>query len=185
MKTNDGNVMLVNMQDQDLGLYPKLAAHKEGLLHRAFSIFIFNSSGQLLLQKRADCKYHSPGLWTNTCCSHPLVKSNIESEARKRLEEEMGFTCSITFCFKFIYNTPIECLIEHELDYVYIGIYDGIINPNLAEVTEYKYVSLEVLEKDLREKSQSFTEWFKICYPETIKYYFRLYRTSLLKHKDV
>ncbi len=159
-------VMLVDEQDGDLGLYPKLLAHQEGLLHRAFSVFIFNSKRQLLLQKRADNKYHSAKLWSNTCCSHPLLKQEIEKEAQKRLEEEMGFTCPITFCFSFIYKVPIDELIEYELDYVYAGVYDGLVFPNREEVSDYRYVSFDVLDKELKENPELYTTWFKICFSQ-------------------
>ena len=171
MAADDKQVMLVDEEDRDLGLYPKLLAHQEGVLHRAFSVFVFNSKRQLLLQKRADTKYHSPKLWSNTCCSHPLLKQNIEKEAQKRLEEEMGFTCPVSFCFKFIYKVQIDELIEYEMDHVYVGFYDGLVLPHEEEVSDYKYISLDELDKDLKQHPELYTAWFKICYSQLKDYY--------------
>lgn len=171
MKKIEEQVMLVNTEDEDVKLFPKLAAHEQGLLHRAYSVFVFNLKDELLLQRRAISKYHSPGLWTNTCCSHPLLKQNIVIEAEKRLMEEMGFTCKLTFGFKFIYKAEFGNLTEHELDYVLIGNYDKapVINP--AEVMAYKYLSLANIKKEIIESPESYTEWFKICFKTLEEHY--------------
>lgn len=165
-------VILVNKFDEPQGSMEKMEAHQKGLLHRAFSIFIFNSKNELLLQQRAKDKYHSAGLWTNTCCSHPrLGESNIEA-AKRRLREEMGMECVLTEVFSFIYNAPLENgLIENEFDYVFFGISDDlpIVNPN--EVQCYRYVNLKVLQNDINKQPQLYTSWLKICLNEVVEDY--------------
>ncbi len=158
-------VILVNNKDQEIGIMEKLEAHQKGLLHRAFSIFIFNSKGELLLQKRALHKYHSPGLWTNTCCSHPKPKeTNIEA-ANRRLKEEMGLQTDLTHAFHFIYRVEFDNgLTEYELDHVFYAYSDEIPKINPDEVHEYKYISNDELEKDMDLNPGIYTEWFKLCY---------------------
>ena len=159
-------MVLVNEADQELGTMDKLAVHEKGLLHRAFSIFIFNSSGQLLLQQRALGKYHSGGLWTNTCCSHPRPGEAVEAAARRRLLEEMGFTVPLEKAFTFVYRADFDNgLTEHELDHVFVGEYCGLVTPDPAEVNEYCYQDLEVIETSLREQPDRYTAWFHLAFP--------------------
>lgn len=163
-------VILVDEDDNQLGLMEKMEAHEKGLLHRAFSVFLFNSKGEMLLQQRAFSKYHSGGLWTNTCCSHPRDKEKTIAAAHRRLEEEMGFDCEIEKAFHFTYKSALDNdLTEHELDHVFIGQYEGEIKPNPEEVESYKYISISELTKDVAENSDSYTEWFKICLEEVLK----------------
>jgi isopentenyl-diphosphate delta-isomerase len=158
-------VILVDEQDNELGLMEKIQAHREGKLHRALSIFVFNSKKQMLLQKRANGKYHSAGLWTNTCCSHPRKNETVENAATRRLQEEMGMSCELNYQFNFIYQAPLENnLIEHELDYVYTGFSDDVPIPNIEEVSEYRYTSIQEIEKDLKLYPQNYTVWFKLIF---------------------
>lgn len=156
-------VILVNSKDEPIGTMEKLKAHEEGLLHRAFSVFIFNSKGQLLLQRRALHKYHSAGLWTNTCCSHPRPGESTLEAANRRLKEEMGIDCELKHEMEFIYKAPFDNgLIEHEYDHVFIGHTDFIptINPN--EVAEFKYIEVAPLRRDIHNNPHEYTAWFKI-----------------------
>lgn len=162
-------VILVDEKDTQLGLMEKMEAHEKGLLHRAFSVFLFNSKGEMLLQQRALSKYHSGGLWTNACCSHPRNKEETIAAAHRRLEEEMGFNCKIEKAFHFIYKSTLDNnLTEHELDHVFIGQYEGIITPNPDEVENYKYIAVPDLEEDIKNNPQNYTEWFKICLQEVL-----------------
>ncbi len=157
-------VVLVNKNNEVLGYMEKLEAHKKGLLHRAFSVFIFNSDNELLLQKRSKIKYHSGGLWTNTCCSHPKKNESFFEAANKRLHEEMGMYCDLKEAFRFIYKSELDNdLIEHELDVVFIGFSDKkpIINKN--EVEDFKYVSISQLQLDIKNDSDIFSKWIIIC----------------------
>jgi isopentenyl-diphosphate delta-isomerase len=166
----NSNVVLVNEHDDEVGLMPKLEAHEKGLLHRAFSVFVFNSDGNLLLQKRADSKYHSAGLWSNTCCSHPYPGEEVMAGATRRLKEEMGFTADLKFIYSFIYKAALEnSLTEHELDHVFFAISDLKPVPNPEEVSDYKYVSPRALAKDLKTNPGAYTEWLKICFSELIE----------------
>lgn len=161
------NVILVNEQDIAIGEMEKIEAHEKALLHRAFSIFVFNSNGDMLLHRRAAGKYHSPGLWTNTCCSHPQPGEEIEASALKRLQEEMGFTTPLRRAFTFIYKAAFDNgLTEHELDHVFIGRYDGVVAPNPEEVGDYKYEKLQQIKEQVTAEPQQFTEWFKIALPK-------------------
>jgi isopentenyl-diphosphate delta-isomerase len=158
-------VVLVDEQDNELGTMEKMQAHKEGKLHRAVSVFIFNSKQELLLQKRADEKYHSAGLWTNTCCSHPRSDEAPEVAAHRRLKEEMGLDCTLKFAFTFIYEAHLDNnLTEHEFDYVYTGVTDNLPKLNPAEVADWKYISVNELDTDIKQHPYKYTEWFKICY---------------------
>lgn len=162
-------VVLVDKDDNQLGLMEKMEAHEKGLLHRAFSVFLFNSKGEMLLQQRAISKYHSGGLWTNTCCSHPRDGEKTIDAAHRRLEEEMGFDCDIEKAFHFIYKSELDNdLTEHELDHVFMGEYEGEIKPNPDEVESYKYISIPDLVKDVEENPADYTEWFKICLEEVL-----------------
>jgi len=164
-------VILVDEKDQVIGYMEKIQAHKEALLHRAFSIFIFNSKKELLLQQRAEHKYHSGNLWTNTCCSHPRKGETIPQAADRRLEEEMGMRCSLEKVYSFIYKSPYENgLTEHELDHVLIGYSDELPKINLEEVKDYVYKDLETLAKEIEETPNLYTSWFKITFPTLQKY---------------
>jgi len=156
-------VILVDENDNELGVMEKMQAHQKALLHRAFSIFIFNTKGELLLQRRALTKYHSPGLWTNTCCSHPRPTEQTIDAAMRRLQEEMGFTCELKLKFNFTYKALLDQgLTEHELDHVYFGNYEGEIKINKEEVAEWKYMSLNEITNDILKKPNDYTVWFKI-----------------------
>lgn len=160
-------VILVDEQDQPIGLMEKQAAHVEPHLHRAFSVFIFNSKGELLLQQRALSKYHSPGLWTNTCCSHPRDGETVLQAASRRLMEEMGLQCELREVYTFIYKAPVgEGLTEHEFDHVFIGQSDNIPKINREEVESWKYMRIDALKTDLRLHPECYTEWFKITFEE-------------------
>lgn len=169
MKTNQ--VILVDEHDVPKGTMEKMEAHKKGELHRAFSIFIFNSEKKLLLQKRALHKYHSGGLWTNTCCSHPEPEKNLIASAQKRLIEEMGFDCVLEQVFNIIYKAELNNnLIEHELDHVFIGHYNEIPKINKEEVSEWKYMPTNEIQQSLKQNPELYTAWFKIIFPKVIEF---------------
>lgn len=161
------NVILVNDKDEQIGLMPKMEAHQKGLLHRAFSVFILNNNNELMLQQRAAHKYHSPLLWTNTCCSHQREgESNIEA-GKRRLLEEMGFTTSIQELFGFIYKAPFDNgLTEHEFDYVLIGKYNNVPNINPDEVESWKWMPIEDVKNDITLQPDQYTIWFKIIFQQ-------------------
>ena len=166
------NVILVDKDDKPLGLMEKMEAHKKAVMHRAFSVFIFNEEGKLMLQQRALHKYHSPGLWTNTVCSHPRNGETTEEAAHRRIVEEMGFDCSFEEAFSFIYKAEVgQGLIEHEFDHVFIGVskLQPKINPD--EVATWKYVDLQWLEDDVANNSKDYTEWFKIALERVLKHF--------------
>lgn len=156
-------VILVDENDQPTGIMPKLQAHERGALHRAFSIFIFDSAGRLLLQKRAAGKYHSGGLWTNTCCSHPAPGEDILDAALNRLFLEMGLKAKLTYLLKFTYKSAYSNrLTEHEIDHIFIGRSDErpVINPE--EVSDFKYMSVPEIRRDIRLSPDKYTSWFRI-----------------------
>ena len=160
-------VVLVDENDNELGVMEKMEAHQKGLLHRAFSVFVFNQKGEMLLQQRAIRKYHSGGLWTNACCSHPRKGESALDAAHRRLKEEMGFETPLTKAFNFTYKADfINGLTEHEFDHVFVGYYDGKIEPNFEEVESYAYRSLDRLDHGIKEYPEFFTEWFLIAYPK-------------------
>ena len=160
-------MILVNEIDEEIGTIEKMEAHQKGLLHRAFSIFIFNSKGELLLQKRAPGKYHNGGLWTNTCCSHPFPGEDVLTAANRRLLEEMGFATLLTPAFNFTYYAAFaNGLTEHEYDYVFTGTYDGKIKINKSEVSDYCFKTVHDIETSLQMQPQKYTEWFKIALPQ-------------------
>lgn len=163
-------VILVNKNDQQIGLMEKIEAHEKALLHRAFSVFIFNEKGELMLQQRAATKYHSPLLWTNTCCSHQRDgESNVEA-GRRRLQEEMGFTTDLQEVFSFIYKAPFDNgLTEHELDHVMVGRFDDKPEINKDEVEDYKWMLLKDVKLDIENNPENYTEWFKIIFKESYK----------------
>ena len=160
-------VILVSEVDEQLGLMAKMEAHEKGVLHRAFSVFVFNKKGELLLQQRALDKYHSPGLWTNTCCSHQRDgESNIEA-GKRRLQEEMGFNCDLKELFWFVYKASFDNgLTEHELDHVMIGHYEDDPVVNLEEAAAFKWMPMEDVKKDMQVQPELYTEWFKIIFNE-------------------
>lgn len=167
MSSEEQHVILVNDLDEPIGTMEKMEAHLTPHLHRAFSIFIFNNKGQMLLQQRALNKYHSGGLWTNTCCSHPYPGESTEQAAIRRLQEEMGFETPMTKAFSFIYQASFDNgLTEYEYDHVFIGAYDGAVNPNKDEVHSYCYKSFDEIRNDLQQTPEKYTEWFKIALPQ-------------------
>jgi isopentenyl-diphosphate Delta-isomerase len=157
------SVILVDAEDNVIGTMEKLEAHQRGLLHRAFSILLFNSKGELLLQKRSAFKYHSAGLWTNTCCSHPLPGESIEEATRRKLKQEMGIDLQPDFAYKFIYRAVLDNgLTEHELDYVFVGQFDGTPVLNKDEVADWKFADLNFLREDVQHHPLQYTAWFKL-----------------------
>lgn len=164
-------VVLVDEQDIQIGLMEKQAAHIDPHLHRAFSIFIFNSKGELLMQQRALSKYHSPGLWTNTCCSHPRDGEELEEATSRRLWEEMGIRCKMHEVYSFIYKAYVgQGLTEHEFDHVWIGQSDDTPQINHDEVESWKYVNLKDLKEDILLHPELYTEWFKITFEEMMEH---------------
>ncbi|WBV52689.1 isopentenyl-diphosphate Delta-isomerase [Chryseobacterium gambrini] len=160
-------VVLVNPEDKVLGLMEKQQAHINGLLHRAFSVFLFNSSGEMLLQKRASGKYHSPLKWTNAVCSHPRSEETYLEGAKRRVKEELGIDVELSEKFNFIYKADVgNGLWEHELDHVFTGTFEGEFYLNKDEVEEVRYISLENLNNEISESPDHFTEWFKIILEE-------------------
>jgi len=157
-------VVLVDEQDNAIGTMEKQQAHVEGVLHRAFSIFIFNSDKKLLLQKRASSKYHCGGMWTNTCCSHPRETENTIDAAHRRLQEEMGMQCELKPIFSFVYKAEFENgLTEHEFDHVFFGESNQTPTLNLEEVEDFRYVGMEELQIEINENPAHFTPWFLIA----------------------
>ncbi len=158
-------VILVDENDQQVGLMPKMEAHEKALLHRAFSVFVFNDKKELMLQRRALDKYHSPGLWTNTCCSHQREgETNIEA-GKRRLQEEMGFSVPLEESISFIYKAPFDNgLTEHEFDHILLGEFNDtpVLNPD--EVSEWKWMTLPNVKQDMQDNPQLYTEWFKIIF---------------------
>ncbi|MDI6034121.1 isopentenyl-diphosphate Delta-isomerase [Flavobacterium sp. LB2P84] len=161
------NVILVNENDEQIGLMPKLEAHEKAVLHRAFSVFVLNSKNEIMLQQRAHQKYHSPLLWTNTCCSHQREgETNIQAGSR-RLFEEMGFKTELKELFHFIYKAPFDNgLTEHELDHVMIGYYDDAPEINVEEVEDWKWMKIEDVKEDMEVHPELYTVWFKIIFDE-------------------
>lgn len=159
------NVILVDEKDNQVGLMPKLDAHEKGILHRAFSIFIFNSDYKLLLQKRASSKYHSGGLWTNTCCSHPRDGEDTIDAANRRLYEEMGIKTSLRKVFDFIYRAELDNnLIENEFDHVFYGVYNEDPILNTDEADDFKWIDMETLKNDIDNNPGQYTVWFKLAF---------------------
>ena len=162
---SEEKVILVDKNDNQVGLMPKIEAHEKGVLHRAFSIFIFNSKYELLLQKRASSKYHSGGLWTNTCCSHPRDGEDTLDAANRRLEEEMGIKTSLRKVYDFIYKAELDNqLTEHEFDHVFYGVCDRDPILNKDEAEDFKWVDMETLNNDIIKNEDNYTVWFKIAF---------------------
>ncbi|MCC6287135.1 MAG: isopentenyl-diphosphate Delta-isomerase [Chitinophagaceae bacterium] len=169
--SNTHEIILVNETDEQVGTAEKMEAHYKALLHRAFSVFIFNAKGEMLLQQRALTKYHSAGLWTNACCSHPRPGEETINGAKRRLREELGFTVDIKKAFDFTYSASFDNgLTENEFDHVFTGIYDGPIEPNPDEVMDYCYKPMEIIKEELLTKPQLYTAWFIIALPKIEKY---------------
>ncbi|MFZ1694350.1 MAG: isopentenyl-diphosphate Delta-isomerase [Flavobacteriales bacterium] len=163
--TAEEQVVLVNERDEAIGTMGKLRAHQEGALHRAFSVFLFDDQGRLLLQQRAAGKYHSAGLWTNTCCSHPRAHETIVDAAKRRLQEEMGIAAELEQRFNFIYRAALDNgLQEHELDHVLFGRFAGPATPEASEVADWKYISPDTLDEDLRNHPERYTVWLRECW---------------------
>ena len=164
-------VILVNEHDEQIGLMPKMEAHEKAVLHRAFSVFVFNTKNELMLQQRAAHKYHSPLLWTKTCCSHQRDgESNIEAGTR-RLKEEMGFTTDLKETTSFIYKAPFDNgLTEHELDHIMLGYYENEPIINKQEVEDWKWMPLEDVKHDINVHPEQYTAWFKIIFEKFYNY---------------
>lgn len=170
MEDNKEYVILVNPNDEKVGLMEKIEAHQKALLHRAFSVFIFNDANELMLQQRALSKYHSPGLWTNTCCSHQRDgESNLEA-GHRRLQEEMGFVTPLKETISFIYKAPFDNgMTEHELDHILIGHFNDEPQINKKEVASWKWMPLETIKSDILNAPELYTEWFKIIFEKFYK----------------
>ena len=163
------DVILVDEHDQQIGTMEKMEVHQKALLHRAFSIFVFNDKGEILLHRRALKKYHSGGLWTNTCCSHPRPGEETLAAAENRLQEEMGFNTDLKKAFDFIYKAPFDNgLTEYEFDHVFIGNYTGKINCNPDEASDYCFKSIEEIKESMKSHPHKYTAWFKIAFPKLI-----------------
>ena len=159
----DEYVVLVNEQDEEIGVREKLQAHLDGTLHRAFSVFLFNDDGDLLLQQRHSDKYHSGGLWSNTCCSHPRPGEPTEAAAHRRLQEEMGVICNLQRVFGFVYHSKLDLhLYEHEYDHVFVGRFNGTPVPNRDEVSSWRWATTAALRKDVAEHPDRYTYWFRL-----------------------
>lgn len=170
-----GHVVLVNEFDTEVGTMDKLRAHQEGVLHRAFSIFLFDEADRLLLQCRASGKYHSAGLWTNSCCSHPRPGETTVDAAIRRLQEELGIAdVALQHAFTFVYRADVgEGLVEHELDHVLFGRYAGPVHPDAQEVSDIRWVELEELSLGLLEHPERYTAWLSICWPQVLQHHQR------------
>lgn len=161
-------IITVDDQDRETGYMEKMEVHKKGVLHRAFSVMIFNNEGEVLLQKRAKKKYHSPGLWSNSCCSHQRKGETLTEAVSRRIREELGITCNCKEEFKFRYRIEFDNgLIENEIDHVFIGHYNGKVFPNQDEAEEICWITLEKLNKEMGENPEDFTYWFKILMKQT------------------
>jgi len=164
-------IILVDEQDNEIGFGEKMQVHKEARLHRAFSVFVFNSRGEMLLQKRASGKYHCGGLWTNTVCSHPRKGERLEEAVHRRLQEEMGFDTELKKTFHFTYRALFDNgLTEHEFDHVFIGTFEGEPKPNPEEVGEWKWASPEEVQKDVKEHPEKYTPWFKLVLERVLNF---------------
>jgi isopentenyl-diphosphate delta-isomerase, type 1 len=163
-------VVLVDEGDREIGLEEKLAAHLKGKLHRALSVFIFNTRGELLIQQRAFSKYHSGGLWTNTCCSHPRLGEGVLDAAERRLDEEMGIRCPLKKVFEFTYRAELDNnIVEHEFDHVFVGKYEGEVKPDPQEAESLKWVNTQELLKDIERDPKSYTYWFKLILAKVVE----------------
>jgi len=162
-------IVLVDSQDRAVGLGEKMDVHRRGLLHRAFSAFVFDAAGRLLLHQRAFGKYHCGGLWTNTCCSHPGPDETAAEAGERRLAEEMGFSCALTPLFGFEYRAELDHgLVEHEYDHVLVGTSDAVPAPDPEEVAAYEWVALDEVERRVHAHPERFTPWFRIALPRVV-----------------
>lgn len=172
-------VILVDEHDVLTGTMEKMAAHEKAVLHRAFSVFIFNAQGEMLLQQRAKEKYHSGGLWTNSCCSHPRPGEETRSAATRRLREELGFETQLEKIFDFVYKADFDNgLTEYEFDHVFVGYYDGEINPDKKEVSDYVYLSMQQIADALQTEPATYTAWFHIAFPKVLQWWKQLQPAS-------
>lgn len=172
-------VILVDEYDVLTGTMEKMAAHEKAVLHRAFSVFIFNARGDLLLQQRAKEKYHSGGLWTNSCCSHPRPGEETQAAATRRLREELGFETPLEKIFDFVYKADFDNgLTEHEFDHVFVGYYDGEVKPDAKEVGDYVYLSMQQIEDALQTEPAKYTAWFHIAFPKVMHWWKQLQPAS-------
>lgn len=160
----EDQVILVDESDNEIGAEGKMAAHRSGKLHRAISVFVFDSRNRLMLQRRATTKYHSSGLWSNTCCGHPRPGEGNIGVANRRLREEMGIECELSKAFCFVYRVPFENgLIEHEYDHVFFGQYDGIPAPNRDEVDDWRWIDMAKLSVDMKQNPGAYSSWLAVC----------------------
>lgn len=163
------HVILVDADDREIGTAEKLRAHREGLLHRAFSVYVFNRRGEMLLQQRHADKYHSGGLWSNACCSHPRPGEDVVAAGVRRLEEEMGVRCDLEAAFRFTYRVALGDLWEHEVDHVLLGFCDGVSRPDETEVAAWRWVPIARLEEEVARRPEAFTHWFLVSYRRAIE----------------
>lgn len=169
-------LILVNEKDEQVGVMPKMEVHQKGLLHRAFSVFIFDKEGNMLLQQRSSEKYHGAHLWTNACCSHPYPNETAQQAAERRLQEELGFVTRLNEIFSFTYRAQVENdLIEHEYDHVFAGEYENEIHPDPSEVMNYRFEKMDQIKEDIQIHPQKFTSWFKIAFPKIEKWWQQQY----------
>ena len=162
MQESDALLIAVDAEDRETGVVDKLTAHLDGILHRAFSVFVFDEADRLLLQRRAIGKYHSGGLWSNTCCSHPRAGESLPDAAHRRLREEMGFDCPLQAVFGFVYRAALDRgLVEHEFDHVVVGRFQGAPAPDAGEAEEWKWERVPAIQSQLAEDPGAFTAWFK------------------------
>ena len=168
--TDMQSVILVDENDRQIGVDDKLRAHQHGAkLHRAISVFVFNSKGETLIQRRAMGKYHSKGRWANTCCSHPMPGEGVAEAAHRRLKQEMGFDCTLREVFSFTYKADVGSdLTEHEYDHVFFGSYDSDAKPNVDEVMDHRWVAIDALEAEVRKNPEDFAPWLRICLPRVV-----------------
>lgn len=171
MTDSEEQVVLVNDKDEPIGTMDKLQAHRSGALHRAFSVFLFDEHGRMLLQRRAEGKYHSPGLWTNTCCGHPRKGEEVAAAARRRLKEEMGVEAELDQRFQFLYRAEFgNGMIEHEVDHVLFGQCSGLPEPDPTEVQDWCYADLRDLDADLHDRPERYTAWLHECWPMVLQH---------------
>ena len=172
---------MVDQDDRPIGTAGKMEAHEKGLLHRAFSVFIFNSKGEMLLQKRAMDKYHSGGLWSNACCSHPVPGEEILLAAQKRLKEEMGFEAQLEKLFDFIYEVKFDNhLKEHEFDHVFVGEYDGEVSINKEEASDFCFKDVKEISQSLQKHPQEYTAWFRLAFPKAEQWWSHHYKIGVV-----
>lgn len=173
-------VILVNENDEPTGVMEKMEAHEKALLHRAFSVYVFNSKGEMLLQQRAMKKYHSGGLWTNACCSHPQPNEKTDIAAQRRLSEEMGIDIPVKKIFHFTYKAEFDNgLTEHEFDHVFVGEYEGDINFNKEEVTDFCYKKMTDIRHSLQTHPQKYTAWFQLAFPKIEEWWNEQYKDQV------